>query len=38
MLDDSEIQETIGKLKLTKQETTDIAQRIVSIKVSAVKP
>jgi arsenite methyltransferase len=37
MLDDSDIQETIGKLKLTKQETTEIAQRIVSIKVSAVK-
>ena len=38
MLDDSDIQETIGKLKLTKQQTTDIAKKIVSIKVSAIKP
>jgi arsenite methyltransferase len=38
MFDESDIQNTIGKLKLTKQETTDIAQRIVRIKVSVVKP
>jgi len=38
MLDDSDIQDTIGKLKLTKQETTKIAKQIVSIKVSAIKP
>ena len=38
MLDDSDIQETIGKLKLTKQQTTEIAKKIVSIKVSAIKP
>jgi hypothetical protein len=25
MIDDSDIQETIGKLKLTKQQTADIA-------------
>ena len=38
MFDDSEIQEGIAQLKLTKQETENIAERIVSIKVSAQKP
>jgi len=38
MLDDSDIQSSIEKLKLTKQETTELAKRIVSIKVSAIKP
>jgi SAM-dependent methyltransferase len=38
MLGDPDIQGTVMKLRLTKNETAKIAKQIVSIKVSAVKP
>jgi|WetSurMetagenome_2_1015567.scaffolds.fasta_scaffold78129_3 hypothetical protein len=37
VLENSDIQKTIGDLKLTKQQTVNIARKIVNIKIKAIK-